>query len=63
MAVPRLKKQNRVRSYRQTPIRVQVDTKKNTPETLILQRYLTNSPALNRTVVILFIGQKQAPTS
>jgi len=51
MAVPRLKKQNRVRSYRQTPIRVQVDTKKNTPETLILQRYLTNSPALNRTVV------------
>src|SRR3954463_12134613 len=51
MAVPRSKNQNRVRSYRRTPIRVQVDTKKNTPETLILQRYLTKSPALNRTVM------------
>src|ERR1700675_4957721 len=51
MAVPRLKNQNRVRSYRRNPNRVQVDTKKNAQETLMLQRYFTKSPSLNRTAV------------
>src|ERR1700692_1787684 len=51
MAAPRLKNQNRVRSYRRNPNRVQVDTKKNAQETLMLQRYFTKSPSLNRTAV------------
>ena len=51
MAVPRLKNRNRVRSYRRNPNRVQVDTKKNAQETLMLQRYFTKSPSLNRTAL------------
>src|ERR1700691_1918075 len=51
MTVPRLKSQNRVRTYRQNPNRVQVDTKKNTQETLMLQRYFAKSPSLNRTAL------------
>jgi hypothetical protein len=52
MTVPRLKSQNRVRTYRQNPNRVQVDTKKNTQETLMLQRYFAKSPSLNRTALM-----------
>src|ERR1700687_15017 len=52
MAAPRLKNQNRVRSYRRNPNRGQVDTKKNAQETLMLQRYFTKSPSLNRTAVV-----------
>ena len=59
MTGPRLKSQNRVRAYRQNPNRVQVDTKKNTQETLVLQRYFTKSPSLNRTALILN-GEKPA---
>ncbi len=52
MTVPRLKSQNRVRKYRQNRKPVQVDTKKNRQETLMLQRYFTKSPALNRTALM-----------
>jgi hypothetical protein len=54
MTVPRLKSQNRVRTYRQNPNRVQVDTKKNTQETLMLQRYFAKSPSLNRTALFRY---------
>src|SRR5580658_3533914 len=57
MTVPRLKSQNRVRTYRQNPNRVQVDTKKNTQETLMLQRYFAKSPSLNRTALCRYRGQ------
>jgi hypothetical protein len=52
MTVPRLKSPNRVRNYRQNPNGVQVDTKKNTKETLMLQRYVEKSPSLNRTALL-----------
>jgi hypothetical protein len=38
--------------------RVQIDTKKNTSETLILQRYFEIIPSVNRTAVIKTIRNK-----
>jgi hypothetical protein len=53
MTVPRLKSQNRVRSYRQNPKPCSSRHQKNTQETLILQRYFAKSPSLNRTALYI----------
>src|ERR1700674_4030093 len=56
MTVPRLKSQNRVRNYRQNPKPCSSRHQKNIQETLILQRYFTKSPSLNRTALIRYLN-------
>src|SRR6202795_2112837 len=65
MAVPRLKNENRVRSYRQNPKPCSSRHQKNAQETLMLQRHFTKSQSLNRTAVLSSLNKpnRSAPTS